>query len=420
MSNKKPVDKKISGFTLLELLIVIGILAILAVAIIWVLNPLEYNRQAKDSNRISDLMVVRGALDLVAFEEKSLGTTNYVSVSIPDTDSTCSNLGLPVLPATWFYRCVTVANLRKVDSNGWIPVDFTKLSIGSPLSTLPIDPVNTTSTGQYYAYITGPSFKITALFESEKLAPYMNKDGGPDPGLYEIGSASKLALANFHRGLVGYWNLDGNTIDSSGYDRNGTSTNATPTTGKIEGALLFNGLNGYVDVGPSDMFDPLTSGTIMAWVKPAFASGDNNFHAWFGAGSGSAGVCEYPFELAVHNGNFEIWAGDVNCSPTLNATVSIPNATQSLWHLLAYTSDTSGNKFYIDGAQASASYLNPVGANVGTQQFFSHTLGGITKYHIGNTVEWDGEVFDGLIDDFRIYNRALSATEIKAIYNATK
>ena len=138
------------GFTLLELLIVIGILAILGTAIVIVLRPTEFNRQSRDSIRTQDLTALRGALDLIEFEGKLLKKVvsdpdTIVYVSIPDTDSSCLNIGLPPLPSGWQYRCVTEANLRKVDGNGWVPVDFTKLSTRSPLTKLPVDPVNTNS-----------------------------------------------------------------------------------------------------------------------------------------------------------------------------------------------------------------------------------------------------------------------------------
>ena len=183
----------------------------------------------------------------------SLGLTNKVYVSIPDSSLTCDNLGLPSLPTNWEYRCSNSDNYRKVDSNGWIPVNFTSVSWGSPLPILPIDPVNSTSSGQYYTYVVGGSYKLTALFESEKYTERAAKDGGVDLAEYEIGT--NLSLAPFTHGLVGYWKFDegsGTTAsDSSGYGNTGTlSTGASApgwTTGKVGGALSFDGVDDYVD-----------------------------------------------------------------------------------------------------------------------------------------------------------------------------
>src|SRR3989344_4906681 len=253
-----------AGFTLLELLIVIGILSILAAVTLLVLNPTEYFKKSRDSARIQDLYALKKALDFAEFENKSLGVSNTISVSIPDTSATCANLGLPALPSGWAYRCVNETNLQKVDSAGWVPVNFISLSTNSPLSKLPIDPVNTTSTGLYYTYTTGGSFKLTSLFESEKLATNMKSDGGPDPATYEVGS--NLNLANFARGLVGYWKLDNNASDSSGNGNNGTENGGMGyASGKVSQAGNFDG-DDFVNITTATK---IANGkfTISAWIK---------------------------------------------------------------------------------------------------------------------------------------------------------
>src|SRR3989338_10096227 len=51
-----------TGFTLIELLVVIAIVAVLSVVVVLALNPAELLRQARDSNRISDLATLKSAL----------------------------------------------------------------------------------------------------------------------------------------------------------------------------------------------------------------------------------------------------------------------------------------------------------------------------------------------------------------------
>jgi len=262
--------KTISGFTLLELLIVIGALAILSTVTLLILNPIEYIKRTRDSSRIQDFGVLHKALDFAEFENKNLGAASTVYVSIPDPAATpgartvCAGMGLPALPTGWSYSCVHPNDLRKVDDNGWVPVNFTQLSIGSPLNKLPIDPVNTTSTGLYYTYTTGGSFKLTSLFESEKLATNMKSDGGPDPATYEVGS--NLNLANFARGLVGYWKLDNNASDSSGNGNNGTENGGMGyASGKVSQAGNFDG-DDFVNITTATK---IANGkfTISAWIK---------------------------------------------------------------------------------------------------------------------------------------------------------
>ena len=61
---QKRVPFNKSGFTLLELLIVIGILAILSAVVVFVLNPAETLRKSRDAQRIADLATMKSALGL--------------------------------------------------------------------------------------------------------------------------------------------------------------------------------------------------------------------------------------------------------------------------------------------------------------------------------------------------------------------
>jgi len=205
---------RLKAFTLLELLIVIGILAILSTTVMIVINPADLLARSRDSNRISDLATVNTAINaFVAFySNASLGTANTVYISLPSDQSNCSDLDLPSLPSPWVYHCVTQANLRKVDGNGWIPIDFTQMDIGSPISHLPVDPKNTytqdlsQSNDLFLTYAVDSSkrWELNAKTESSKIGfitrdsfPIVNaatipiNDGG-DNGLYEVGSNLRI------------------------------------------------------------------------------------------------------------------------------------------------------------------------------------------------------------------------------------
>jgi len=175
-------DSNRYGFTLLELLIVIGIIAVLSAAATVVLNPVELLKQARDSQRMSDLNAINKALDFVKFDNSStnFGNPNTIYLSILSPSSDCGySMGnpysLPSLQIGWVYQCsTTMQDHRKIDGSGWIPVNFTSLSINPPLVILPIDPVNSSSNqGRfYYTYVantdSGRSFARASLFESQK------------------------------------------------------------------------------------------------------------------------------------------------------------------------------------------------------------------------------------------------------------
>jgi prepilin-type N-terminal cleavage/methylation domain-containing protein len=185
---------KVKGFTLIELLVVIAILAVLATAVVLVLNPAEMIRQGRDSTRMSDLSAVDSAIALWLVDT---ATTSWIATSTctaTTTDTSTCKVG------------ATVSSSPSVDGNGWIPINFKAISSGSPLNKLPIDPNNgapscrTTATitngiCQYSFYSTSTIgvYELNAAMESVRYAynganDVVSKDGGNDPYIYEIGS----------------------------------------------------------------------------------------------------------------------------------------------------------------------------------------------------------------------------------------
>jgi len=154
------------GFTLVELLIVIGILAILTAAVVVVLNPAQLLAQARDSQRMSDLDAVRSSIAfyLSTADSPGLSETGNCMVGITHSGGSCTQNSSTV-----------------VTSGGWVGVNLASSTGGSPLATLPTDPVN--STNYYYAYDadnTNKVFELNARLESQKYRVNMTTDGGND------------------------------------------------------------------------------------------------------------------------------------------------------------------------------------------------------------------------------------------------
>lgn len=214
------------GFTLLELLIVIAIIAILSVILVLVLNPAETLKKSRDAQRISDLNTLKTALGLIitASSTPNLssvatdclsdgGTAAQVFYSSAVADVTCASDPAEGVDAAGDYSnadwCKTTANPSSVDGTGWLPVNFNWLPGGSPISNLPLDPVNTTITATpadanlVYRYAcqssggTKPSyvFEFNATLESSAYTvddDKRAKDGGDSPSFYEVGTDLKL------------------------------------------------------------------------------------------------------------------------------------------------------------------------------------------------------------------------------------
>ena len=273
------------SFTLIELLVTLAIVAVLSVVVIVTLNPAELLKQARDSNRLSDLATINTALNLFSTDVTSgfMGTSTVVYVSIPSASPTCTGLGLPSLPSGYTYNCATSQNLRNTDGTGWIPVNFNRISSNSPISQLPIDPTNTTSTRLYYTYTPGGSWELNATVEASKNKlggsnDLVSKDGGSATSLYEIGT--NLSLNPIETGdpsLVGYWNFEegpsATSTDRSGYGNHGkwygTSTAqehyAAGKVGQYAGS--FNGSGDYISYPGTGDLKLERDFTLSAWVN---------------------------------------------------------------------------------------------------------------------------------------------------------
>jgi len=208
-------QREARGFTLLELLIVIAIIAILSVILIIVINPAETLKKSRDVQRMSDLNTMKTAMGLLLTSSSTPllsgtaantlcknGTTPTIWYSYPldapgapITDTTLDGTAGVNVDAQ-----VSAANLSKPDGTGWMPVAFTGLPGGSPISNLPIDPVNTATVGgilatdlvyRYACDKNDLTFEFGAVLESTAYVttdPKMTNDGGNNVNYYETGT----------------------------------------------------------------------------------------------------------------------------------------------------------------------------------------------------------------------------------------
>ncbi len=397
------MNKERQSFTLIELLVVIAILAILSVSVVLVLNPSDLIKQSRDSTRLTDLNNLNKALGLfqVTNPGSFQGTSTVVYVSIPDTTTTCANLGLPTLPAGYTYNCVSTSTLAKNDGTGWIPVAFSQISYGSVISKLPTDPINATSSGEYYQYIPGGSWVLTALLTSQKYHTKAIDDNGYDPDRFEIGS--NLSLNQPVSGLLAaYFQQPGSGLSATDYSNRGNTGTITIGTstgwdvdqhGNANLAYLFDGANTRINTG-SDWLG-VTTATISAWIYiNSYGEGGNYGRIFSNSKT----------EFSVYNSGALQFRSDGASSPFSGNSISL-----NQWYYVTVTRTSAGiANFYVNGVQS------------GTANQSSGTpAAGTTNVIIGNNNN-PTNTFDGRIADFRAYTKILSIAEIKAIYNATK
>ncbi|MDO8516477.1 MAG: prepilin-type N-terminal cleavage/methylation domain-containing protein [bacterium] len=197
------------GFTLIELLIVIAIVSALSVVVVLALNPAQLLKQARDSNRASDLSTLKMTVSLYLSDVSgpniavaSLGYTSCYLSTIINNGTGTAKCGVFVSSYLTGNNGSTSALFnKKVNGTGWLPVNFTQISIGSPVGgAMPTDPVNNAT--YYYAYAasgTSLTFELNAFMESDKYGSggpkdVETKDGGDNGQTLESGSAPGLAL----------------------------------------------------------------------------------------------------------------------------------------------------------------------------------------------------------------------------------
>ncbi|MSR71452.1 MAG: LamG domain-containing protein [Candidatus Taylorbacteria bacterium] len=208
--------------------------------------------------------------------------------------------------------------------------------------------------------------------------------------LYVTNQASRKAADN--RSLIGYWSFDDGTgtkaTDSSGNRNTGTITGASYVGGKLGKALSFSGTN-TVSLGTVGGYSNAV--TIAAWVK--HTSSDT----WDDIVAGGCG----DFLLGFNGSNELRWGGQCN-----NPFAGLTYATNidGAWHHVIATYDGSTAALYVDGVLVSS------GAASG-----SFTPGALTIGSSGAS-----EYYNGLIDDVRIYSRALTAAEVRTLYDIGK
>jgi hypothetical protein len=225
-----------------------------------------------------------------------------------------------------------------------------------------------------------------------------------------LGTANTTSLSS---GLVGYWTFDGPSLnwktgtvaDMSGHGNTGQlvgmSTTTSPTIGKIGQALKFNGTSSYISVPNSSFVSP-ASITISFWFKQPSLDASTIM----GLVNKDVGSIGPPYALQIA-ANSRALTFLVTNSANAAFTISSSNLTLGVWHHAVgiFNSATQTMTLYIDGAQASSGAASDIGATSG-------------NLNIGQQKAGFSRYFNGTLDDVRIYNRALSATEVALLYAA--
>ncbi len=202
-------------------------------------------------------------------------------------------------------------------------------------------------------------------------------------------------------GLVAAYGFDETSgtqvLDASDKRNHGTLTNATRTTqAKFGRALAFSGSNSLVTVNDSNSLDLTSRMTLSAWVYPTtWASGWKTVILKERSG-GLAYALSANSDAGQPNNILSIGTYEQH----LTAGSHLPSNT---WTHLAATYNGARQRLYVNGVQVGSR------AQTGTLDVSANPL------RIGGNTVWAKQYFQGLIDEVRIYNRALTQAEIAAV-----
>jgi hypothetical protein len=214
--------------------------------------------------------------------------------------------------------------------------------------------------------------------------------------LLTLATAASAHASGPAAGLVAAYSFDegsGSVVgDASGNGHTGTVAGATWTAGRYGGALSFDGTSAYVDLGSLGTFYR-TGFTLEAWVQKQTTKNDV---AVVGTWTGSdGGPMLWVDHLATH---YQLTLGGGLADYLDSGRTPVPGE----WQHLAATYDGTTADYYVDGTLVATRSV-------------AQGAGNSNVWRIGAYGSVAGGFFDGLIDDVRIYDRALSATEVASL-----
>lgn len=285
-------------------------------------------------------------------------------------------------------------------------------------------------TGYYYkGFVDEPKIYTYARTAAQVKSDFASKGGGSAHGSSAQLGASNKNLEAFSNGLVGYWKMDeaagaGSTLaDSSGNANNGTAvlwgggntaTDSAHLAGKFGNSFSFDGVDDYINLG---LWSTTTS---LKAVR-----GNWSYGAWIKTSSDGNILNDTDTDdfvrLYVTGGKARFLITAKYSTPKETATAtSTTSVNDNKWHHVVGVWSGDNIYIYVDGVmEGSDSGLN--GFNNLDMSAWSGS------WIIG--AQWDSccsasppgnrisNKFTGLIDDIRIYNRALSGSEVSQLYS---
>ncbi len=202
--------------------------------------------------------------------------------------------------------------------------------------------------------------------------------------------------------LIAYYRLDETSgtsaADSSGNGKNSTLNGGVSwTAGRNGNAVSLNGSDGYVSM-PAGIMNGLNDFTVVGWIR---LNSNSTWNRIFDFGTGTT-VYMFLTGSAGSVPRFAITTNSNGSEQQINGTSAL---STGIWTHVAVTLSGTTGTLYVNGVQAGQN------ANMTLKP---SSLGNTTQNYIGKS-QWSDPYLNGLVDEFRIYNRALSASEVLSL-----
>lgn len=422
-----------SGFTIVELIVVISVIAILAAILIVSMGA--WQRSVRTSVVKSDLNAVAAAMEV------SRNSSTGYPLTIPSTFAPSADVTFPtptLMTLTEF--CIDARSTPDPTIQYYI---YSKTKDQGPLEgtcatrpdlTLPVAPasvgvlstdsvtvtVSWASVADAVSYIAQCATDAAFIYNPKQItvAAGSGTIQGVITGITASSSPfcrvkainakgsstwSPMATATgTNDGLIAQWTFNGNANDVVG-SAEGTVSGATLTAGEsgtANTAYSFNGSSSYITV-PRNMYtNPMT---ISAWYKATNATSGSGIIAYGNVSSGDGYGSNEEFHIGQSTSNYAAYLNVAGCTSGTLTIGTIPNTG---WHLLTFAlGPGSAYATYIDGTPA-------ISGSIGCSPNFS-TYQSTFLFGRPNAAT---RFLDGAVDDVRIYNRALTPGEVLNLY----
>jgi hypothetical protein len=249
--------------------------------------------------------------------------------------------------------------------------------------------------GDNLDFVVGPGTDGTAEHSSLKVRASLTLTNGPPAG---------TNCVQRPQGLVGWWRGEGNANDALGEGNGLASGGVSYTAGVVGQAFRIDGVSGRINVPDEEAFKLVDALTIEAWVKLINRVDGLSLMM---RGDDRPGLD--PYFMGVGGGNLAFGISDEVGSDY----VTTPMVLNQWIHVAGTFDAASGSiKLYVDGV-LKAQKSTPMRPARELEPNASPGLG------IGNVQgSWINFPWDGWLDEVSLYNRALTADEIRGLVNA--